>query len=247
MSRYRPYRYPDACIVIMARAPEYGQVKTRLAAGMGKDAALAAYQQLLETTLHTATGSHLAPVELHLDGDMTHPLVQELAAHTGVKLVAQQGDDLGQRMYLALDRALRNFNSALVIGSDCPVMDTTYLENALQTLASGSDVVIGPSEDGGYVLIGGNRADERIFRDISWGSDSVMQQTRATLGRAGIRYAELDTLWDVDHPEDYKRWQDVCRIAANQPPRQEPNDESVTIRRNTPECSSGLQRSCRGQ
>lgn len=196
----------------MARAPEHGRVKTRLAAGIGKDAALAIYRQLLETTLHTATGSNLAPVELHLDGDMAHPLVQRLAAHTGVNLVMQQEGDLGQRMYLALERALRTFSNALIIGSDCPVMDTAYLENALQTLADGADLVIGPSEDGGYVLIGGCRVDECVFRDINWGSDSVMRQTRTALARAGICYKELGTLWDVDNPEDYKRWQEVCQI-----------------------------------
>lgn len=212
MSSDRSYRYPDACIIIMARAPEHGRVKTRLATGIGKDAALAVHRELLETTLYTATGSHLAPVELHLDGDMTHPLVQRLAADTGVNLVMQQEGDLGQRMYLALDHALRTFRNALIIGSDCPVMDTAYLETALQTLASGADLVIGPSEDGGYVLIGGNRADESVFRDINWGSDNVMRQTRAALARTGICYKELGTLWDVDNPEDYTRWQAVCQI-----------------------------------
>lgn len=215
MSSDRPYRYPDACIIVMARAPEHGRVKTRLAAGIGHDAALVAYRHLLETTLHTATGGNLAPVELHLDGDMAHPLVQRLAAHPGVNLVIQQRGDLGQRMYLALARALRTFSNALIIGSDCPVMDTAYLETALQTLAGGTDLVIGPGEDGGYVLIGGNRADECIFSDINWGSDSVMRQTRKALARAGICYKELDTLWDVDTLEDYKRWQGVCQISVN--------------------------------
>ncbi|WP_165869139.1 TIGR04282 family arsenosugar biosynthesis glycosyltransferase [Thiogranum longum] len=201
----------------MARSPEYGQVKTRLAAGIGDDAALAVYRQLLEITLHTAADSRLAPVELHIDGDLTHPFVQALVITTGVNLVAQQGGDLGERMYLALRQVLDHHNSALIIGSDCPAMGTAYLENALQRLANGTEVVIGPSEDGGYVLIGGKRADERWFHAIDWGSDSVMQQTRTALQNAGMHYTELDMLWDVDYPEDYKRWQDVCQVTVNQP------------------------------
>ena len=214
MSSPDTYRYPDACIVIMARAPEYGRVKSRLAAGIGKKAALAAYRQMLEKTLRTVTDSKLAPAELHIDGDMAHPHVQELMVDTGAKLVAQQGSDLGERMYLALDRALINHNCALIIGSDCPVMEGDYLENALKSLANGADLVIGPSEDGGYVLIGGTKADKRLFSKIRWGSGSVMQQTRAVILNTGMRCAELDTLWDVDCPEDYKRWQGVLRIPA---------------------------------
>jgi rSAM/selenodomain-associated transferase 1 len=214
MSEQGMFRYPGACIIIFARTPEYGRVKTRLAAGIGKDAALAVYRQLLEHTVRMAADSQLAPIELHIDGDMTHPFVQAMATQTGAKLVAQQGDDLGERMYRALDRALQERSTALVIGADCPAMDATYLECALQRLAGGAEVVVGPSEDGGYVLIGTTRADERVFRHISWGCDSVMQQTRGALTGAEITFSELGVLWDIDHPQDFSRWQQLSRVAT---------------------------------
>jgi len=215
MGERHGFRYPDACILVFARAPVYGQVKTRLAAGVGRDSALAVYRQLLEHTLDMVAESCLAPVELHLDGDPEHPFVGRIARRTGATIVAQRDGDLGRRMYLALKGALRQRSSALVIGSDCPVLDAGYLDRALQQLECGTEVVVGPSEDGGYVLIGATRADERVFRGIRWSCDSVMQQTRDALCRADIEFAELETLWDIDHPEDYQRWINL-RPVANQ-------------------------------
>jgi len=201
------FRYPTARIIVFARAPEHGKVKTRLAAGIGADAALAVYRQLLEQTITTVAASRLAPIELHITGDPQHPFVQSLARRAGAAVVAQQGDDLGERMYYALDTVLQHCESALLIGTDCPVMDETYLERALQHLAGETEVVIGPSEDGGYVLIGATRAEAQVFDNIHWSSDRVMQQTRDALHHTGMRYSELEVLWDVDHPDDYRRWQ----------------------------------------
>jgi len=201
------FRYPNACIAVFARAPEHGRVKTRLAAGIGTDAALAVYRQLLEQTLETVVASQLAPIELHIEGDMANPFVRSIAERADAVIIAQQGADLGERMYRALDGALRHRDSVLVIGTDCPVMDATYLGRAFKQLASDAEVVVGPSEDGGYVLIGATRADERVFQNINWGSDSVMQQTRDALSSVGICFSELDVLWDVDHADDYRRWQ----------------------------------------
>ncbi len=208
------FRYPTARIIVFAKAPEHGKVKTRLAAGIGADAALAVYRQLLEQTVTTVAASRLAPVELHIAGDPQHPFVQLLARRAGATVVAQRGNDLGERMYYALDTVLQQGESALLIGTDCPVMDETYLEHALQHLAGETEMVIGPSEDGGYVLIGATRAEAQIFDNIHWSSDRVMQQTRDALHHTGIRYSELEVLWDVDHPDDYRRWQQASCTPA---------------------------------
>lgn len=215
------FRYPHACIVIFARSPELGKVKTRLATGIGADAALAAYQELLEKTVLMAAGCQLAPIELHITGDPQHPLISRLVERSRATVVVQQGVDLGERMFHALHHALQHSRSALIIGTDCPEMSAAYLESALQHLAQGREVVIGPSEDGGYVLIGATRSDARVFHNIRWGSNSVMQQTREALYNAEIRFEELDVLWDVDHPDDYWRWKNA----------------RDTIRPDSPECS----------
>lgn len=207
MSEPIHFLYPDACMIVFARAPQRGKVKTRLAAGIGDEAALAVYRRLLRHTLETLADSRLAPVEMHVAGSLAHPDIRALAMQTRAGLVAQRGADLGERMHYAIDRALQTRERVLLVGSDCPVLDKTYLKEAFQRLAGGSDVVIGPGEDGGYVLIGATRIDPRIFRDILWGSDTVMAETRRTLQRANMNFHELDTLWDIDRPEDYRRWQ----------------------------------------
>jgi len=214
MGDQKAFRYPEACIILFARAPEYGQVKTRLAAGIGDQAALVIYRQLLEHTFQMVADSQLAPIELHVDGNQTHPFMQQIATQAGAKIVVQQGIDLGERMYRALDGALQQREAVIIIGTDCPVMDAAYLENALQQLARGTEVVVGPSEDGGYVLIGATRADDRVFHNINWGCDSVMQQTRLAMKGAGIGFSELEILWDIDHPEDLRRWQRINADSA---------------------------------
>jgi rSAM/selenodomain-associated transferase 1 len=201
--------FPDTRILIFARAPLAGEVKTRLIPVLGKEGAARLQARLLEQILGMALESRLAPVQLWCTPDTTHPLFQK-AELEGVSLYTQQGDDLGQRMQHALDSALQEGGQAVLIGTDCPLMDAGYLAAAIEALC-GHEVVLGPAEDGGYVLLGVNRAGIDIYRGIEWGSDQVMQQTRALLQQAGIDWQELATLWDVDRPEDLSRlrsWQE---------------------------------------
>ena len=201
----RRYRYPRSCIIVFARAPVRGRVKTRLATGLGEDAALAIYRQLLSDTVERVARARLTPLELHIDDDPAHPEIVALARHCDA-LRRQSGEDLGERMYRALRNALQRYRSAVLIGSDCPLMDADYLEQALRCLERGTRAVFGPGEDGGYVLVGARRVDRRMFSNIAWGCDSVMRQTRDALHRAAIEFEELEPLWDVDHPEDFHRW-----------------------------------------
>jgi hypothetical protein len=94
----------------------------------------------------------------------------------------------------------------VLIGTDCPAMNADYLRRACRYLDAGSAVVLGPAEDGGYVLIAARTCDRRLFSDIPWSSDRVLQLTRARLRALKLPYKELDTLWDVDRPEDLRRW-----------------------------------------
>ena len=86
-------------------------------------------------------------------------------------------------------------------------MTADYLQRACRQLDAGSAVVLGPAEDGGYILIGARTCDERLFTDIPWSSDRVLQLTRARLQALKLPYTELDTLWDLDRLEDLRRWQ----------------------------------------
>jgi glycosyltransferase A (GT-A) superfamily protein (DUF2064 family) len=91
------------------------------------------------------------------------------------------------------------------LGSDCPALTARHLRHADQALRDGADAVFVPCEDGGYALVGLRRTDERLFRDIAWGTETVMAETRRRLLALGWQWRELEMLWDVDRPEDYER------------------------------------------
>jgi len=202
-----PWRYPAACVLVFARAPQPGQVKTRLASAIGNEQAAEVYSGWLETLVRQLSKARLAPLELWVCPDTEHPLLQRLAEKQGVKLHVQPDGDLGRRMHQALRHSLARYRQAVLIGSDCPVMTVDYVERALRALDQGIATVIGPAEDGGYVLLGLQQPDPALFDNIPWSTDRVMSMTRRRLVAAGRRnWAELETLWDIDSLEDYQRW-----------------------------------------
>jgi len=197
---------------VFAKAPVPGQVKTRLADGIGSEEAAVLYRQLLEQTVARAVASGLAPVELQVTPDKRHPSFTTLADRYAIPITLQTGGDLGQRMAAALRSALQDSDFVLLIGTDCPAMDEDYLLAACELLDKGADAVVGPAEDGGYVLIGLRRFDARLFNDIPWSSGQVMDTTRERLRSLGWRWEELPALWDLDRPEDLLRWQRETRL-----------------------------------
>jgi rSAM/selenodomain-associated transferase 1 len=218
MTSVAAYRYPAGRLLVFARAPVAGAVKTRLAAGIGARAAARFYRELVCATLDTAVGARLAPVELYVTPDTSHPFFRSLTQRWPISARCQQGANLGQRMYSALEHALRDSQFALLIGSDCPVMGADYLDQACRELQSGKDLIVGPAEDGGYVLIGARRCCQPLFESVPWGTDAVLQVTRARAQSLGLRYAELGVLWDIDTAADLQRWRN--RQRAPHPPAQ---------------------------
>src|SRR5262249_12776902 len=133
------------------------------------------------------------------------PFFRFCAARYGTALVSQSAGDLGARMHAAFLRALADCARALLVGSDCAALSTRHLRQADQALRDGADAVFAPCEDGGYALVGLTQPDEQLFRDIAWGGETVMADTRKRLAGLGWQWCELETLWDVDRPEDYER------------------------------------------
>ena len=127
--------------------------------------------------------------------------------------LAQQGGDLGARMYAALSNALQRHRSAVLIGSDCPEFDPGYLEAAFAALEQ-QDAVLGPAVDGGYLLIGLRAAPALLFEDIAWGTPQVLQITRDRLRQLGWRWAELPPRHDIDEPGDLQRFPRLAAIAG---------------------------------
>ena len=191
---------------MFAKSPEPGRVKTRLAAEIGEFAALEVYQQLLDTTLDRVVTSQLSPVELWLDTECVNDWLQNRVNRYGLTIQTQPDGDLGKRMALAIDRTLSRADFCLLVGADCPLIDADYLYNACEILQSDSELVLGPAEDGGYVLVGMNKNLPALFTSIDWGSAAVMQQTRQIIKAQQWCHRELPVLWDVDRVADWRRW-----------------------------------------
>jgi hypothetical protein len=107
-------------------------------------------------------------------------------------------------MQRALALALRDYPAAILVGSDCPGFDPDYLLEATRILAR-ADAVLGPAQDGGYVLIGFSRMREAVFDGPAWGSDSVLATQRARLQALGHSWEELPLRADIDRPEDLRQ------------------------------------------
>jgi uncharacterized protein len=190
-------------LIVFAKAPVPGHAKTRLAPALGAAGAAVLAERLLEHAVHNAmAGGHFAEVELCTTPDATHPAFTRLAAlHPGLVLQVQGEGDLGARMHRALARQLERHAAALLIGTDAPALDTTMLQAAAHALQA-SDAVFVPAHDGGYALVGLKAACAALFEDIPWSTAAVMAQTRARLRSAGLRWAELPAVPDIDEPAD---------------------------------------------
>lgn len=116
-------------------------------------------------------------------------------------------------MSFALHQALSDSDHAIIIGTDCPALNLDYIQQALETLINGSDVIIGPAGDGGYVLIGVNSSHPEIFNHIDWGSDIVLQQTIDRIASLGLIYRQLESLRDIDTAEDIEHLQTTGQYA----------------------------------
>lgn len=201
-----PGEYGKAVILLFAKAPVPGTVKTRLASVLGEKEAAALHRRLTRRALKTALSAKLGPVILFCAPDTRHAFFRRLKRESGVVLRSQRGADLGERMHHAMTYALARYRGAIVIGSDCPAMDENYLRQAAEVLECGdSTLVLGPATDGGYVLIGASLIPRGLFTDVPWGSNEVLEITRARLKATGRSWHELAPLDDVDRPGDLSR------------------------------------------
>jgi rSAM/selenodomain-associated transferase 1 len=193
----------SCAVIVFAKAPVPGTVKTRLAAGIGIEAAARLAERMLVEAVARALEASVGPVALCCAPDARHPAFAQLAARAPVALCEQGDGDLGERMHRAFRRFLGLHDRAIVIGTDAPGLDAAYLRDAAARLTDHA-AVIGPALDGGYTLIGLRRSAPELFTGIAWSTPEVLDQTRMALRRLGIAHAELAPLADVDEPEDLR-------------------------------------------
>ena len=200
----------NAVLLVFARAPRPGQVKTRLIPHVGAERAAAIYRELLARTLQTALHAGFAAIQLWLAGDR-HPYFDNIANGAALEIYQQQGADLGDRMQHAFARALKRYRAAILIGSDCPVLTAGDLKQARHALRK-NDIVLGPARDGGYYLIGLCKNSSTLFKGINWGRASVLSETRARIKALDWQLSLLTERWDVD---DLQSLQDYLVLKEN--------------------------------
>lgn len=198
-------QFPHARILVFAKAPLPGACKTRLIPSLGPEGAAKFAEDLLVGTLERIANADLAQVELWCAPDTVHSAFQALAERHKLQLQTQRGSELGARMQAAMTAALSTAEPVLLIGTDCPDLDAAYLQQALAALTD-SPAVLGPANDGGYVLLGLKRAAvpalPALFAPMPWGTGQVAANTRERMRAAGLDWTELPSLADIDRPED---------------------------------------------
>lgn len=192
----------EICI-IFSRYPRPGVAKTRLIPCLGRQGAAELQRRMTEKVAGEAA-CLATKAKVHVELAMADTVDGEMAAWLGRRFPwqAQVGEDLGARMVFAFAQAFeRGFQRAVVVGADCPGVSTDILAQAFYELRQ-NELVLGPTEDGGYYLIGLSRINPNLFTHISWGSDKVLAQTMARARKASMQTALLVNLADVDRPED---------------------------------------------
>jgi len=192
-------------IIVFAKAPIAGEVKTRLLSYADAQTITALHEKLALHSLNTAVESKVGSVELWCAPSKEHPFFLRCAEKLQVELHQQTEGDLGRRMAHAFDETLKRAPMALLMGTDCPSLTPEDLKEAKKALKQGAPAVISPAEDGGYVLIGLCQYESTLFEGISWGTSSVLEETRERLRRLRWNWYELPQRWDVDRPEDVER------------------------------------------
>ena len=192
-------------LIVFGRYPVPGRVKTRLIPAIGPAGAADLQRWLTEKTLETAKAFAFPrgiDVEVCFEGGTKQKMRRWLGS--GVSLSRQVPGDLGMRMYTTFLAAFQSGCSRVIlIGTDIPELKTDHLRQAFDALTE-NDLVIGPSTDGGYWLIGMNRP-VHLFQAIKWGTGAVLGQTLALAHEQGLRVKELDVLTDIDTTEDLQQ------------------------------------------
>lgn len=208
-----PGHVVDQRIIVMARCPEAGKVKTRLIPALGPDGAAKLHFCLVENTLKTVrqfTNRQSCDIEVQFTGGSTDDMQRLFGVD--LQYTPQQGESLGDRMSFAIGKAFADgCRRVVVIGTDCPELETRHLEEAFSALHH-SDVTIGPAIDGGYYLIGMREHYQSLFENVNWGNSTVFQETLQNLRRINKSSSLLPALSDVDFPEDLV----FCRLFSEE-------------------------------
>lgn len=185
-------------LLIFVKNPVKGRVKTRLAESIGDQRALEVYRQLLKITKRE-TIEVSAEKQVWYSSDTVDGDIWDAPDYSKYR---QEGRNLGERMQYAFKENFKNgCRKAVIIGSDCPYITTDIIHRAFAGLDE-HDLVVGPSEDGGYYLLGMKKYRPDLFRDKPWGSSFVLEQTMSDARKQGLETEQLPVLNDIDTLQD---------------------------------------------
>jgi rSAM/selenodomain-associated transferase 1 len=197
-------------LLLFARAPVQGKVKTRLVPPLTVPVALRLYQAFLEDAARIYRVPELWEAVLEAEPGPEHPELVRLFSPPW-RLEAQRAGDLGQRLEDAFARAFaRGSGAAVAVGADHPALPRTRIEESFRRLAEGNDATLIPADDGGYCAVGlsAEAPLAEVFREIPWSTPSTLEVTRTRMQRAGLSVAVLPASYDIDQPEDLARLRD---------------------------------------
>jgi len=200
----------STALVIFAKAPIPGDVKTRLCPPLDHDEAASLHGTLVLDAVERAKG--LPGASLYVAGapDLAHPFFKVMEGRYGAKLLAQRGPDLGSRMRWAMQDAFeQGAQEVLLTGTDLPTLPRAHLMEAL-TLIKRHDVVLGPTTDSGYYLIGLRKIVPVLFEGIAWSTASVLAETKKKIEQADLSLGLLPECRDLDTLEDLKVFIGLC-------------------------------------
>ncbi|PJZ36925.1 transferase [Leptospira levettii] len=189
-------------LIIFAKQPIQGQVKTRLARTLGDQTTLNIYQNLLQITQDITSKLNISKT-VYWDQIPNHT---NIYFQDGYSFKVQSQGDLGKKMKDAFREEFdESFGKILIIGTDCPYLTKEIFEDAYRALEK-SNIVIGPAKDGGYYLLGMNRFYPSLFEGIPWSTELVFDLTIKKIKELNLTFSVLPALNDIDTEKDWSEW-----------------------------------------
>ena len=196
----------NSCVLLYTKPAVPGRVKTRLIGTFTAEEAAALHSAFLGDVLEELRrGDFRTEIEWALSPES--PTWPELHEARGLDSFEQCGDGLGERLFHGLRRTAARHEWVAAVGSDHPALTAERVQQAFQLLQQGAQVVFGPSEDGGYYLVGAHRdqLEPRLFEEIPWSTDGVLSSSLDRCRELGLEPTLLPEGWDVDVAEDIPR------------------------------------------
>lgn len=210
--KYQTGRDVRTKVCLFAKAPLAGRVKTRMSSSLSEQECLQLHLDLLACVAANAAALPAQDyvVELHITGE--HRVFDALSERYGFVQKLQVGRDLGQRMSHAVCESLRDCESVLLVGADCPFVDCDMISAILRADRHNQAVMV-PAADGGYAALLLRDHDISLFSDIAWGSEEVAQTTISRLQALHWGFHVLPSCPDIDRPEDLAYLGEVPALA----------------------------------